>query len=63
VPCGIEGCQVTSLSRELGAEQDLGSFADTLAARFGEVYGRTPVAADPAALGLELPPATLGISR
>ena len=29
VPCGIEGCQVTSLSRELGAEQDLGAFAET----------------------------------
>ena len=25
VPCGIEGCQVTSLSRELGGEQDLGA--------------------------------------
>ena len=43
VPCGIEGCRVTSLSRELGAEQDLDAFADTLAARFGEVYDRTPV--------------------
>jgi lipoyl(octanoyl) transferase len=43
VPCGIEGCQATSLSRELGAEQDLEAFASTLAARFGEVYDRTPV--------------------
>jgi lipoate-protein ligase B len=43
VPCGIEGCRVTSLSRELGAEQDLGAFASTLAERFGEIYGRTPV--------------------
>jgi lipoyl(octanoyl) transferase len=43
VPCGIEGCQVTSLSRELGAEQDLEAFASTLAAKFGEVYDRTPV--------------------
>ena len=41
MPCGIEGCQVTSLSRELGAEQDLGAFADTVAARFGEVYDRS----------------------
>jgi lipoyl(octanoyl) transferase len=54
VPCGIEGCQVTSLSRELGAEQDLGQFADTVAARFGEVYGRAPVATDPASLGLDV---------
>jgi lipoyl(octanoyl) transferase len=40
VPCGIEACQVTSLSRELGAEQDLGAFTTTLAERFGEVYER-----------------------
>jgi lipoyl(octanoyl) transferase len=43
VPCGIEGCRVTSLSRELGAEQDLDAFASTLAAKFGEIYGRPPV--------------------
>jgi lipoyl(octanoyl) transferase len=53
VPCGIEGCQVTSLSRELGAEQDLYAFADTVAARFGEVFGRDPVDTDPEALGLD----------
>ncbi len=59
VPCGIEDCKVTSLSRELGAEQDLGAFADTVAARFAEVYDRIPVAADAADLGLDLPAATL----
>ncbi len=53
VPCGIEGCQVTSLSRELGAEQDLDAFAGTVAARYGEVFERTPVATTPAALGLD----------
>jgi lipoyl(octanoyl) transferase len=58
VPCGIEGCRVTSLSRERGAEQDLGAFADTLVARFAEVYGREPVETDPAELGL--PAASLG---
>jgi lipoyl(octanoyl) transferase len=63
VPCGIEGVAMTSLARELGAEQDLGTFADTVAARFGAVYDRSPVATDPADLGLELPPATLGIPR
>ena len=61
VPCGIEGCRVTSLSRELGGEQDLGAFAATVAARFGAVYGRTPVATEPADLGLDLPAARLGI--
>ncbi len=59
VPCGIEGVAMTSLSRELGAEQDLGAFADTVVARFGEVYERSPVATDPADLGLDLPAATL----
>jgi lipoate-protein ligase B len=43
VPCGIEGCRVTSLGRELGAEQDLESFAATVADRYGEVFDRVPV--------------------
>jgi lipoyl(octanoyl) transferase len=60
VPCGIEDCRVTSLGRELGAEQDLGSFADTVVARFGEVYDRVAVATDPHALGLDN--ARLGIT-
>ena len=60
VPCGIEDCRVTSLSRELGREQDLDAFADTIAARFAEVYGREPVAADPADLDLDLSAARLG---
>jgi lipoyl(octanoyl) transferase len=59
VPCGIEGVAMTSLSRELGAEQDLGAFADTVAARFAEVFERVPRATDPADLGLDLPAATL----
>jgi lipoyl(octanoyl) transferase len=53
VPCGIDGCGVTSLSRELGAEQDLGAFAVTVAARFGAVYERVPVPTDPTDLGLD----------
>jgi lipoyl(octanoyl) transferase len=60
VPCGIENCRVTSLSRELGAEQDLGAFADTVVERFAETYGREPVATEPAALGLDS--ARLGIA-
>jgi lipoyl(octanoyl) transferase len=60
VPCGIDGCQVTSLGRELGAEQDLDAFAETVAARFGEIYERVPTAADPAALGLDS--ARLGVA-
>lgn len=53
VPCGIEGCQVTSLSRELGHEQDLDAFAGTVAERFAAVYERTPTTASPADLGLD----------
>jgi lipoyl(octanoyl) transferase len=53
VPCGIDNCRVTSLGRELGAEQDLEAFTDTVAARYGEVFERTPVATEPAALGLD----------
>ncbi len=63
VPCGIEGVAMTSLTRELGAEQDLGAFADTVAARFGAVYARAPVPTLPTDLGLALPPATLGLPR
>jgi lipoyl(octanoyl) transferase len=59
VPCGIEGVAMTSLSRELGSAQDLGAFADTVAARFEAVYDRSPVATEPADLGLDLLPATL----
>jgi lipoyl(octanoyl) transferase len=53
VACGIEEARPTSLGRELGGEQDLGAFADSVVARFGEVYEREPVAIDAAALGLD----------
>jgi lipoyl(octanoyl) transferase len=46
VPCGIEGVAMTSLTRELGAEQDLGAFADTLVAAYAREFDREPVAAD-----------------
>jgi lipoyl(octanoyl) transferase len=53
VPCGIEGCRVTSLGRELGAEQDLEAFASTVATRYGEIFERAPVETGPEALGLD----------
>jgi lipoyl(octanoyl) transferase len=53
VPCGIEACRVTSLSRELGAEQDMGAFMDTVERTFGAVYERSPV--EPADSGLPAP--------
>ena len=46
VPCGIEGVSMTSLSRELGTEQDLDAFADTLVAAYARVFEREPVAGD-----------------
>jgi lipoyl(octanoyl) transferase len=60
VPCGIDNCGVTSLGNELGAEQNLGAFADTVAARYGEVFERAPVETEPPALGLDS--ARLGIA-
>jgi lipoyl(octanoyl) transferase len=42
VPCGIESCRMTSLTRELGAEQDLDAFATTVRDRLGEIYERAP---------------------
>jgi lipoate-protein ligase B len=46
VPCGIEGVSMTSLSRELGTEQDLGAFADTLVSAYASVFERAPIADD-----------------
>ena len=63
VPCGIEGVAMTSLAREHGAEQDLGAFAETIAARFGAVYERTARAVAAGDLSLNVPDATLGVSR
>jgi lipoate-protein ligase B len=57
VPCGIEGCRVTSLGRELGAEQDLAGFAATVSARYGEEFHRAPVETE--VDRLELDPGTL----
>jgi lipoyl(octanoyl) transferase len=59
VACGIEGARPTSLGREFGGEQDLDAFAGSLAARFGEVYGREPVETEAAELGLDT--ARLGV--
>jgi len=42
VPCGIDHCQMTSLSRELGAEQGLDGFAAAIRDRYCEIYDRMP---------------------
>jgi lipoyl(octanoyl) transferase len=54
VPCGIEACSMTSLSRERGAEQHMSGFMDTVAWTFGEVYGREPVEIEPDDLALRV---------
>ncbi len=46
VPCGIEGVAMTSLSRELGAEQDMDAFAERLVAAYAGVFDKEPVAGD-----------------
>jgi lipoate-protein ligase B len=43
VPCGIDHCRMTSVSRELRREQDMAELADRVCAEFGRVYARTPV--------------------
>jgi lipoyl(octanoyl) transferase len=43
VPCGVEAARMTSVSRELGAEQDLAGFTRTVRGAFGEVLGREVV--------------------
>ena len=50
VPCGIDGCRMTSLSRELGAEQPMDEFMDVVTERFCAVYGRRAVEAELARL-------------
>jgi lipoyl(octanoyl) transferase len=46
VPCGIGGVAMTSLTRELGAEQDVEAFAELLVAAYGRVFEREPVGDD-----------------
>jgi lipoyl(octanoyl) transferase len=43
VPCGIENCRMTSVSRELGGPFDMGRFMDIVMREFGVAYGRVPV--------------------
>jgi lipoyl(octanoyl) transferase len=54
VPCGIEGVRMTSLCRELGGEVEMDGYMGSIAARFGEIYGREPVETTPEALGERL---------
>ncbi|HVO52997.1 MAG TPA: lipoyl(octanoyl) transferase LipB [Solirubrobacterales bacterium] len=57
--CQIEGGRVTSLSRELGAEQSVADFSASVLASYGEEFERTPRTVDPAEVGLSIATATL----
>ncbi len=46
VPCGIDGCRMTSICRELGAVQEMTSYVDLVAQRFGEIFERQPIDGD-----------------
>jgi lipoyl(octanoyl) transferase len=50
VPCGIEHVRMTSLGRELGEAVDLEPVFATVAEHFAEVFGRTAVPRDRAAI-------------
>jgi lipoyl(octanoyl) transferase len=50
VPCGIEGVRMTSLTRERGAAQDMGTYMDSVTARFSEIYQREPTAVEASTL-------------
>lgn len=43
VPCGIENVRMTSLTRELRAEQDMDRYMDVVSGLFGAIFQRDPV--------------------
>jgi lipoyl(octanoyl) transferase len=47
VPCGIDHCRMTSVTRELGRPQDMDEFMDVISAEFGAIYERRPVIVAP----------------
>lgn len=61
VPCGIDGCRMTSVTREQGHEADIEAFAATLEGRFADVFSRAPERMEAEALAVRVPGAgTLG---
>jgi lipoyl(octanoyl) transferase len=43
VPCGIEGCRMTSIENELGNQVDMQRVKTAIVDVFADVFGRTPV--------------------
>lgn len=46
VPCGIEHCQMSSVSRETRRQHDLDAFMDVVEREFAAAYGRAAIAVD-----------------
>ena len=60
VPCGIEHCQMSSITREARSRQDLGAFIDVVEREFASTYGRQAVHVDRAAVEERLTAETVG---
>ena len=56
VACGMEAARMSSVARELGAEQDLAAFTGTVERAFASELDREPVAVSPAELSTPLRP-------
>ena len=56
VPCGMEAARMSSVARELGAEQDLAAFTAALEGAFGGELERDLTAVNPAELPTPLQP-------
>jgi lipoyl(octanoyl) transferase len=50
VPCGIDDCRMTSVTRELGAPFDMDRFMDIVEREFGIAYGRRMLSIDTLAI-------------
>ena len=55
VPCGIDGCRMTSVLRERGSGTELAAFAKTLVGRFADVFERRVECVSPDALAERVP--------
>jgi lipoate-protein ligase B len=59
VPCGIENVRMTSVTRELGVQLDMGKFVEIVAGRFGQIFERRPVEAGARLASLTAEPASV----
>jgi len=55
VPCGIAGCTMTSIERELGSPVEMPAVKEIVARSFADVFGREIIEARPGASGAALP--------